>query len=158
MKHLKDTGLSYFSHWFEAMTYSLVLFIHAWLPDYYSTYVSDKIKERMPCKCKSCGCKDLTEETVISQIEDQTKPFTQEDYSADTILRHFDKAAPNHLYKWHADDEDRYVESLNENDWKFQFDNELPQDIPPNKIIYIPKGLIHRLIKGTSELSISIKS
>ena len=46
MKHLKDTGLNYFSHWFEAMTYSLVLFIHAWLPDYYSTYVSDKIKER----------------------------------------------------------------------------------------------------------------
>ena len=112
----------------------------------------------MPCKCKSCGCKDLTEETVISQIEDQTKPFTQEDYSADTILRHFDKAAPNHLYKWHADDEDRYVESLNENDWKFQFDNELPQSIEPGKIIYIPKGLIHRLIKGSSELSISIRS
>jgi len=91
-------------------------------------------------------------------MDDLTKPFTEEVYSSDTILRHFDSSAPNHLYKWHADDEDRYIESLNENDWSFQFDNELPQSIEPGKIIYIPTGLIHRLIKGTSELSISIKS
>lgn len=110
------------------------------------------------CKCKSCKCNELTNEQVVNQMEDQTKPFTQEFYSSDTVLRHFDKTAPDHLYKWHADEEDRYIESLNENDWQFQFDNELPQDIPPNKIIYIPKGLIHRLVKGTSELSISIKS
>ena len=158
MKHLKDTGLSYFSHWFEAMTYSLVLFIHAWLPDYYSTYVSDKIKERMACKCKSCGCGKSTEEKLVEQIEDQTKPFIQEEYSANTLLRHFDPTAPNHLYKWHADDEDRWIEPLNENDWQFQFDNELPQSLEPMKIIQIPKGVIHRLIKGTSKLSISIKS
>ena len=50
------------------------------------------------------------------------------------------------------------LESLNENDWEFQFDNELPQSLEPGKIIHIPKGLIHRLIKGNSQLSISIKS
>ena len=110
------------------------------------------------CKCTSCKCNELTNEQVVNQMEDQTKPFIQEDYSTDTVLRHFDKSAPDHLYKWHADDEDRFVESLNENDWQFQFDNELPQSIEPGKIIHIPKGLIHRLIKGTSELSISIKS
>ena len=110
------------------------------------------------CKCTSCKCNELTNEQVVNQMEDQTKPFIQEDYSTDTVLRHFDKSAPDHLYKWHADDENRYIESLNENDWKFQVDNELPQSIEPSKIIYIPKGLIHRLIKGTSELSISIKS
>ena len=110
------------------------------------------------CKCKSCKCNELTNEQVINQMEDQTKPFIQEAYSTDTVLRHFNKSAPDHLYKWHADDEDRFVESLNENDWQFQFDNELPQSIEPGKIIHIPKGLIHRLIKGTSELSISIKS
>ncbi len=155
-KHLKDTGFTYFSHWVEAMTYSFVLFIHAWLPDCYSTYVSDKIKERL--KSKPCDCGKSAEEILIEHIEDQTKPFTEEVYSADVIIRHFNKDAPDHLYKWHADNEDRYIESLNENDWSFQFDNELPQSIVPGKIIYIPKGLIHRLIKGTSELSISIKS
>jgi len=77
------------------------------------------------CKCTSCKCNELTNEQVVNQMEDQTKPFIQEDYSTDTVLRHFDKSAPDHLYKWHADEEDRFVESLNENDWQFQFDNEL---------------------------------
>ena len=112
----------------------------------------------MGCGCKSCKCGENTEKELIEQIEDQTKPFTEEVYSKNVILRHFDPSAPDHLYKWHADDEHRYIEAINENDWLFQFDNELPQSIEPGKIIHIPKGLIHRLIKGKSELSISIKS
>ena len=112
----------------------------------------------MGCGCDNCKCGKEANDELIEQIEDQTKPFTEEVYSSDTVLRHFDKSASEHLYKWHADDEDRYIESLNENDWSFQFDNELPQSIEPGKIIYIPTGLIHRLIKGTSELSISIRS
>ena len=112
----------------------------------------------MSCGCNSCKCGKETNKELIEQIEDQTKPFTQEEYSTDTVLRHFDPTAPNHLYKWHADDEDRWIESLNENDWQFQFDDELPQSLEPMKIIQIPKGVIHRLIKGTSPLTISIKS
>ena len=116
----------------------------------------------MSCKnpevLHDCTCGKHSTEKVIEQMEDLTKPFTEEVYSSDTVLRHFDPSAPDHLYKWHADNEDRYIESLNENDWEFQFDNELPQSLEPGKIIYIPTGLIHRLIKGTSELSISIKS
>jgi hypothetical protein len=112
----------------------------------------------MGCGCSSCKCGKEANDELIEQIEDQTKPFTEEVYSRDTVLRHFDPTASNHLFKWHADDEDRWVESLNENDWSFQFDNELPVSIEPGKIIQIPKGIIHRLIKGTSELSMSIKS
>ena len=101
--------------------------------------------------CDSCKCGK-------EQIDDQTKPFTEEVYSSDTIIRHFDPTAPHSLYKWHSDNEDRWIESLNENDWSFQFDNELPISIEPGKIIQIPNGIIHRLIKGSSKLSISIKS
>ena len=68
------------------------------------------------CKCKSCKCKELTNEKVIEHMDDLTKPFTEEVYSSDITLRHFNKSASEHLYKWHADNEDRYVESLNEND------------------------------------------
>jgi len=155
-KHLKDTGFTYTEHWYEAMSSSLALFIHAWFPNLYPNYVSNKLKERMACK--SCKCGKSKEQQLIEQIEDQAKPFTEEVYSSDTILRHFDVNAPDHLYKWHADDEDRFIESLNENNWLFQFDNELPQSLEPGKIIQIPIGIMHRLIKGTSELSISIKS
>jgi len=98
----------------------------------------------------------MTNEQVIQQMGDQTLPFTEEIIDNTTKIRHFDQTAPDHLYKWHADEEHRYIEALNENDWQFQFDDELPQSLEPGKIIHIPKGLIYRLIKGKSDLSISI--
>jgi hypothetical protein len=112
----------------------------------------------MDCKCKNCGCKELTNEQVIQQMDDLTKPFTEDIISDTEKIRHFDPLSKPHLYKWHWDEEDRWIESLNENDWSFQFDNELPQSIEPGKIIFIPKGLIHRIIKGTTPISICIKA
>lgn len=56
--------------------------------------------------------------------------------------------------KWHWDGEDRLVEPLCDTDWQFQFDNELPQRI--YKEIFIPAGMIHRVIKGTGELVVKI--
>ena len=110
----------------------------------------------MPCKCKDCKCGKLTTEQVIQQMDDQTLPFTEEVIDDTLKIRHFDPSAPIHLYKWHWDEEDRGIEALNENNWLFQFDNELPQILEPGKIVMIPKGAIHRLIKGTTPLSIRI--
>ena len=45
MKHLKDNNVSYISHWKRAMSMSVALFIHAWLPDVLETYASDKMNE-----------------------------------------------------------------------------------------------------------------
>ena len=56
--------------------------------------------------------------------------------------------------KWHWDEEDREIESLENTDWLFQFDNQLPVEI--NKKIFIPKGVIHRVIKGTGDLKLQI--
>ena len=111
----------------------------------------------MDCKCKNCGCNKTTIEEVIQQMNDPRKPFIEEIISVTERIRHFDPNANDHLFKWHLDEEDRYINSINENDWQFQFDNKLPQPLEPNKIIYIPKGVIHRLIKGTTPLSIYIK-
>jgi hypothetical protein len=105
----------------------------------------------MACKCTNCKCSK-------QPTKEKTKLFTEEVYSEDTVLRHFDLAVPDHSFKWHAEDKDHWLESLNENDWSFQFDNELPVSLEPGKIIQIPAGTIHKLIKGNSPLSISIKS
>jgi hypothetical protein len=112
----------------------------------------------MGCKCKNCGCNKTTIEEVIQQMDDQSLPFTEEIISESERIRHFDPTAEAHLFKWHLDEEDRWIESLNENDWQFQFDNELPQSTEPNKIIFIPKGMIHRMIKGTTPISVRIKT
>lgn len=57
--------------------------------------------------------------------------------------------------KWHRDHEDRIVIPLNDNDWFYQEDNKLPQ--PLNEKIFIPTGLWHRVIKGTTKLVVMIE-
>ena len=45
MKHLKDNGMSYFQHWWRAMSMSIALFIHAFIPNLLESYASEKMKE-----------------------------------------------------------------------------------------------------------------
>ena len=85
-------------------------------------------------------------------------PFSEEIISDKIKIRHFSSDTPDEDFKWHWDDEDRVVESLNDNDWMFQFDNELPIPLTKGSLICIPKGLYHRLIKGTTGISIKICS
>jgi hypothetical protein len=56
--------------------------------------------------------------------------------------------------KWHWDEEDRTVEVIGNTDWEFQFDNELPFRM--TKSFFIPKGAMHRVIKGTGDLQVKI--
>ena len=92
---------------------------------------------------------------MIKMIEDQRLPFTEERYDG-YIIRHFDPVYPEHLYKWHWDEEDRVIEVLEDSDWRFQYDNELPTPMITGVDIKIPAGTIHRIIKGTTKLSIKI--
>ena len=45
-KHLQDINMNYWVHWWGAIKLSIALFIHAWLPDVFTTYASDKLKGR----------------------------------------------------------------------------------------------------------------
>ena len=56
--------------------------------------------------------------------------------------------------KWHFDEEDRTVEILENPNWMFQFDNELP--FVMKSPIFIPKGKWHRVIKGDGNLIVKI--
>ncbi len=69
-------------------------------------------------------------------------------------IRTFSPDSRPHDLVWHVDDTNRRVIPLNENDWLYQEDNKLPVKIDHE--IIIPKGLYHRIIKGTTELKIEI--
>jgi hypothetical protein len=43
-KHLKGVCMGYKTHWWRAMSMSITLFIHAWIPDAFPTYASEKMK------------------------------------------------------------------------------------------------------------------
>lgn len=98
--------------------------------------------------CKECKEKDAFYDSFEDGIA------YEEEIKDDYVIRTFRADTPGHLLKWHYDEEDRLVESMNENDWKFQFDDELP--IPFNGTINIKSGIYHRVIKGTTDLIVKI--
>ena len=70
------------------------------------------------------------------------------------IVRTFSQNIDDDELVWHRDEKDREVTVLEETDWQFQFDNELPQLL--KDVIFIPKNTYHRVIKGTGELNLQI--
>jgi hypothetical protein len=81
-------------------------------------------------------------------------PFEEEKESENIYIRIFSKDIDEYELKWHWDEQDRIIESLEKTDWEFQFDNELP--ISFDQEIFIPKGVIHRIIKGSNDLKLRV--
>ena len=81
-------------------------------------------------------------------------PFIEEDLGDNVFIRTFNDNIPEDELKWHWDEEDRTIKSVDFTDWQFQFDNKLP--ISLNQEIFIPCGEIHRIIKGTLDVQIKI--
>jgi len=57
---------------------------------------------------------------------------------------------------WHQDAEDRDIEILEGKGWEMQMDNELPFALVKGDRIFIIKGKVHRILKGTTDLKIKI--
>jgi hypothetical protein len=83
------------------------------------------------------------------------KPYTEEK-NGNVIRRNFSENTPSNELVWHRDHEDRIVIPLNENDWKIQFDNELPVTLKMDEEFFIPKNVFHRVIKGSGDLMVEI--
>lgn len=82
------------------------------------------------------------------------KPYLEIPLTKNTFIREFDQKDSDE-FVWHRDKEDRIIESLDQTDWMFQLDNQLPKPIVGK--IFIPKETFHRLIKGTGILKIKLE-
>lgn len=82
------------------------------------------------------------------------RPFISDKITEFVEIRTFLSSISEEDLKWHWDEEDREIEAVEKTDWMFQFDNDLPIEI--NKKIFIPQGIIHRVIKGSGDLKIQI--
>lgn len=71
-------------------------------------------------------------------------------------LRTFSEDVNSNELKWHFDEEDRLVEIIKSNGWRFQMDNELPLVLVENQKYFIPKGTYHRIIKGVGDLIVNV--
>jgi hypothetical protein len=79
-------------------------------------------------------------------------PFSEIEVGKNTYIRKFGEITEDFELQWHFDEEDRIIESVGQTDWKFQFDDKFPQPIEGR--IFIPKGVWHRVIKGSGCLEI----
>jgi len=83
-------------------------------------------------------------------------PYTNLETTDKYIIREFGQDIDPIELVWHQDKEDRLVEVLEGEGWKFQRDNNVPVDMKIGDRIFIPEGEIHRIIKGTTNLKIKI--
>jgi len=83
--------------------------------------------------------------------------YKQTKISDNKFERTFSSDVPESELKWHRDKENRMVEILNDTDWYFQMDNEIPIPLKKGVKIEIPKEVYHRVIKGTGDLKILIE-
>ena len=72
------------------------------------------------------------------------------------IIREFSANVDPMSLIWHEDQENRTIEVIEGNGWKFQFDEELPFELKKGNKFFIPKGNLHRVIKGKNNLKIKI--
>ena len=77
-------------------------------------------------------------------------------YKDSSNIRVFSKDVKPLELVWHKDDEDRNIEILEGEGWKFQFDNELPLALTKGDRIFITKHRVHRVHKGVTDLKIKI--
>ncbi len=81
-------------------------------------------------------------------------PFQENKISDNTFIRVFSQNTDSGEFMWHRDREGRIIESIGTTDWMIQIDNELPKKIEGE--VFIPKGVYHRLIKGSGDLKINL--
>ena len=74
------------------------------------------------------------------------------------VIRIFDpKDAEEDDYVWHRDKEDRFVTVIEGEGWRFQLDNELPEEINKGDSFFIKNMTYHRIIPGRNNLVIAIR-
>lgn len=83
-------------------------------------------------------------------------PFSQKKFE-NYWIRIFSKDVETDELKWHFDNENRKVTILEGSDWQFQMDDDLPVTLRVGDVIEIPKGIYHRIKRGSNDLKIKIE-
>ena len=89
-------------------------------------------------------------------VVDSGNPYNEISKGNNRYIREFSTDTDSSELIWHRDKEDREVTILEGRGWKFQRDNELPITLKKGDTIHIKKNEYHRIIKGDTNLRISL--
>lgn len=84
------------------------------------------------------------------------RPYQEQITKTNIVIREFSSDIDPMSLIWHEDQEDRIIEVLVGNGWRFQYDEDLPFEMITGDRFEIPKGYLHRVIKGNGTLKIKI--
>ena len=84
-------------------------------------------------------------------------PFIETKIDKYTFIREFSNDVDEMDLVWHEDPENRVIEVMEGNGWKFQYDDQLPFEMIDGVEFTIIKGQIHRVIKGKGPLKIKVQ-
>jgi hypothetical protein len=84
-------------------------------------------------------------------------PFIETKIDKYTFIREFSNDVDEMNLVWHEDPENRVIEVIEGNGWKFQYDDQLPFEMIDGVEFTIIKGQIHRVIKGRGPLKIKVQ-
>ena len=84
-------------------------------------------------------------------------PFIETKLNKYTFIREFSNDVDEMDLVWHEDPENRRIEVIEGNGWKFQYDDQLPFEMIDGVEFTIIKGQIHRVIKGKGPLKIKVQ-
>jgi hypothetical protein len=84
------------------------------------------------------------------------RPYYESILSENTMIRGFSQSVPQPDLVWHRDRERRTIIVVEGHGWQFQRDNCLPELISEGDQITVNAGEYHRLIKGDSDLIVTI--
>ena len=74
-----------------------------------------------------------------------------------TRTRTFESSVDGEELVWHRDRQTRTVKVLEGTGWRFQMDNQLPQQLSKGDVLYIPKETYHRIMAGENHLEVEIE-
>jgi quercetin dioxygenase-like cupin family protein len=84
------------------------------------------------------------------------KPYKDRKLTETSKIRVFKSDVDSGELQWHRDREDRLIEVVQGEGWKFQMDNQLPIELTEGQVLLIPEGTYHRIFRGTSDLELKI--
>ncbi len=85
------------------------------------------------------------------------KPYNDKPLDIGRFLRKFDKNIDPSELIWHRDKRTRIITVMGGEEWKLQYDNQLPITLEKNKQYKIEKESYHRIIKGNGTLVLEIE-
>jgi quercetin dioxygenase-like cupin family protein len=83
-------------------------------------------------------------------------PYTDHTTQQQKFIRTFSADVNSTELVWHRDRSDREVKVISGQGWKFQHDNQIPQQLSAGDVINVKKNQFHRLLKGQDELILEI--